>query len=389
MWYLNAYTIVSLLGAAAVLAILSAWAGSFGQALRKPVLLLFSLVFLAVYSQKLAVFSVLYVLVNFALYRLVLHAPDRLRKPAFGGAIAANLAVLLVLRLFAEGVLTHPLFAVVLTLGLIYTLLKVINTFYYALYVADKPGPSLVEYACYLLFIPTFTSGPLMKFHDFVQDLRAPFRLTAEGLERSVKRIILGLFKKLVLAGLLLLVYEDLLAGDGALTPWASAAVLLVFYVLLFFDFSGYSDIAIGFGGLMGVRVPENFKRPFSSPTLTQFWRNWHATLGDWFREHIFMVWAGRARSRLASASVALIVMLLVGLWHGIQPLFLLWGLYHGLLLFIETALRQTTVNRRKVSRAVFWARCLVVNVLVGFGTIFFSENIDTASRIWQGLWAW
>lgn len=386
MWYLNAYTIVSLLGMTALISALAAWTGSFGQKMRGPLILLFSLAFLAVYSRKLAVFSVLYVLLNFALYKLILGAAEKWRKPAFIAAIAANLAALLVLRLFSMEVLSHPLFAAVLLVGLVYTLLKVIDTFYHALYIAEKPGPGLMEYACYLLFIPTFTSGPLMKFNDFLRDLRGPYRLTAEVLEWSVKRIIKGLFKKLVLAAILVLVYNDLLAS-GDLRPWTSAAVLAVFYVMLFFDFSGYSDIAVGFGRLFGIQVPENFKKPFSSPTLTQFWRNWHATLGDWFRDHIFLFWAGK--SRFSSALISFVVMLLVGLWHGFQPLFILWGVYHGILLFLETVLHQTMVGKRKVSRLHYGSRCLAVNILVGFGTIFFSDSMDTAMRILKGFTAW
>lgn len=385
MWYLNAYTIFSLFGVSALLGLLSAFAGSWGERLRRPVILLFSLGFLALYSEKLVVFSAVYVVINYGCYRWILAAAKRWRKPVFAVSIVMNLSVLVVLRLFSGGVLSHPLYASVLTIGLIYTLLKVISTFYHALIVAEKPGPTLTEYASYLLFIPTFTSGPIMKFHEFLKDIRSSFRLTGEALELGVKRIIKGLFKKLVLVSLLLLVYNEMLASE--LNPGLSAMVLLVFYVMLYFDFSGYSDIAVGFGHLLGIRVPENFKKPFSSPTLTQFWRNWHATLGDWFRDHIFLFWAGK--TRFSGAIISFVVMLLVGLWHGFVPLFILWGVYHGVLLFAETMLRQTTVNRRKVSRVSFALRCLGVNVLVAFGTIFFSDSTETALRILQGFAAW
>lgn len=387
MWYLKAFTIVSLLGLSVFNAMLGAWVGAFGQALRKPIILLFSLSFLGLYSQKLVVFALLYVICNYGLYRLVLGMTGLWRKWAFSVSIAANIGMMLLLRLFSEGLIIHPWFAPVLLLGLIYTLLKVISTFYHAYYIADKPGPGLVEYACYLLFIPTFTSGPLIKFHEFLKDLRSPHRLTGETLEWAVKRIIKGLFKKLVLANLLMLLYNDLIAGE--LNAGSSSLVLITFYILLFFDFSGYSDIAIGFGYLLGIRVPENFKKPFSSPTLTQFWRNWHATLGDWFRDHIFLFWAGKTPTRLYSGVLSFIIMVLVGLWHGLELLFLLWGAYHGFLLFLENIWRQTTVNKRKVSRTHYWTRCILVNMLVAFGTIFFSENLGVASKILKGFLVW
>lgn len=387
MWYLNANTILSLMGIAAVFAFLGLWSGRAWQAMRMPMMLLFSIVFIAAYSLKLAVFSVAYVIVNYALYRMVLASGGRLRKPLFVLAILANIAALLLLRFFAQGLLTHPWFAPVILIGLVYTLLKVINTFFHAYYIAEKPAPSIFEYASYLLFIPTFTSGPLLKFHEFLRDLRADYRLTGESLEWSVKRIIRGLFKKLVLVSLLMSVYQELLSGE--LNALQSAAVLVVFYILLYFDFSGYSDIAIGFGRLMGIQVPENFKKPFSSPTLTQFWRNWHATLGDWFRDHVFQTFAPKAGSRLYSAFMSFLVMFLVGLWHGIVPLFILWGVYHGVLLAIENLLKQTMVNKRKVSRFQFWARCALVNVFIAFGTIFFSESTEVAKNILKGFGNW
>jgi len=387
MWYLNAYTILSLLGMAVLLSVLGLWKGRTGRFARKTVLLLFSVGFIAVYSAKLAVFSVLYVALNYALYRLILGVSDRWKKTAFVFAIAANIAALFVLRLFADGTFESEWFAPVLLLGLVYTLLKVINSFFHAYYVAEKPAPGLIEYACYLLFIPTFTSGPIMRFHEFLRDLRADKTITIEMVTDGVKRIIRGLFKKVVLVSLMMDGYQRLTEGD--MTAAESAGTLLLYYVLLYFDFSGYSDIAIGFGRLMGIDVPENFKKPFSSPTLTQFWRNWHATLGDWFREHVFQMFATKSQSRLIAAFMALFVMVLVGLWHGIGILFILWGVYHGILLALENLLRQTTVNKRKTSKLQFWTRCAIVNLFVAFGTIFFSANTDVAEKILRGFGHW
>ncbi|MFC5532413.1 MBOAT family O-acyltransferase [Cohnella yongneupensis] len=387
MWYLNASTILSLLGIAIVLSLLSLWKGRTGRFARQSVLLLFSVAFIAVYSAKLAVFSVLYVSANYAFYRLILGSSQALRKPIFVLSIIANIAALFALRLFADGTFQNAWFAPVILLGLVYTLLKVINTFFHAYYVAEKPAPRLDEYASYLLFIPTFTSGPIMRFHEFLRDLRANKPVTAETIESSIKRIIRGLFKKLVIVSLMMDAYQKLVEGD--MNALDSGCALLVFYVLLYFDFSGYSDIAIGFGRLMGIDVPENFKKPFSSPTLTQFWRNWHATLGDWFREHVFQMFASKSQSRLFSAFMALFVMVLVGLWHGIGILFILWGLYHGVLLALENVLRQTTVNKRKTPKLEYWTRCVIVNLFVAFGTIFFSSTPEMAEKIVKGFLHW
>src|SRR5206468_7200830 len=124
-----------------------------------------------------------------------------------------------------------------------------------------------------------------------------------------------------------------------------SLFLMIWFYALIFFDFSGYSDIAVGFGRLMGYNIPENFKKPFQSPTLTQYWRNWHATLGDWFRDHIFMFFSRQTPTRWTAAGLSLLIMVLIGLWHGFSWLYVLWGVYHGILMGLENLLNKTTVN--------------------------------------------
>lgn len=387
MWYLNIYALSSLVGLALLLALIGWVPEKYNTALRKWVLMLFSLSFLAVYSQKLAVFSIAYTLGNYLMYRLIISAGTRPKRWLFAVGIVANVAALFVLRLYSADIFVSPLFAPVIILGLVYTILKVINTFYYAYYVGDRSDISLPEYASYLLFIPTFTSGPIMKWVDFIRDLRRRHILTASDVETGVKRIILGLFKTVVLAALLHTLYEQFMAGE--LHVLTSAAVLAVFYLFLYFDFSGYSDLAIGFGRLLGVNVPENFKRPFSSPTLTQFWRNWHATLGDWFRDHVYIFLARKKASRLYAGFISFIIMLLVGLWHWRDPssyLFLMWGAYHGLLLWLETVTKQSAIQRRNISRPEFWLRCALVNIIVAFGTIFFSADAESIRHILQGF---
>jgi alginate O-acetyltransferase complex protein AlgI len=385
MWYLNVSMILSLLGTAGVLILLAKAAPRGSAQLRKVVLLLFCVGFLWLYSKQLAVFYIAYSLVNFGLFTLLLRA-RRGRKALFAFAVLANVATVTAFRLFEEVLFASDLLAPVIMLGLIYNILKAINTMYYAYYIEQKVP--FLHYMNYMLFIPTFTSGPILKLKEFHEDLNKPQEVDAVRLEMSVKRIILGLFKKIVLVAVLMAVYEGLLAKE--LQAYQGFLVLLTYYVMLYFDFSGYSDLAIGFGSLMGFRIPENFKKPFSSPTLTQFWRNWHASLGDWFRDHVFLLVSRRAsQSRWWAGVISFGVMLLVGLWHGFNWLFIGWGLYHGILLLLENGLGQTTVNKRKTRPSVFWARCAVTNLFVMFGTIFFSRDLETAGRILRSFLNW
>src|SRR5439155_17816184 len=115
--------------------------------------------------------------------------------------------------------------------------------------------------------------------------------------------------------------------------PAMQPAAFVVTYAMLFLDFSGYSDIAIGIGRLLGFEVPENFKNVFTATTLTQFWRNWHATLGDWLRENVFIPMGGVRAKGWKLSSIVLGSMFIIGLWHAFALPFILWGLYHGTLL--------------------------------------------------------
>ena len=205
------------------------------------------------------------------------------------------------------------------------------------------PAMALDEYFIYMLFFPAVSAGPIDRSERFVRDLRQPFIPSAEALGGASRRLVIGLFKKFVLADLLALIA---LNGTNAaqLTSTGWAWILIYAYALqIFFDFSGYTDIAIGMGMLMGVKLPENFNAPYLKPNLTQFWNNWHMTLTQWFRAYFFNPFTRALRSAKKPIPVWLVIlltqvstMLLIGLWHGITINFVLWGLWHGVGLFIQ-----------------------------------------------------
>lgn len=403
MWYLHMNAIVGLAAMIAALMLTRRWPHN-----KRLLLLLFNLGFLLLYSKKLFVFNVAYTGLNYAAF-LLLCRLERGRRAAFIGLIAANVAAVSVIRLYGMGTLQSALFDVVITLGLIYNVLKVIDALYFAYFFKRDGEAKLIDYANYILFIPTFTSGPILKFRDFMADAKKPYAVDSALFEDSVKRIILGLFKKMVLVTWMSNVFHKMLEtgsftaafsamfGGTAAPAAATAAVvplhthealflMVWFYLWLYFDFSGYSDIAIGFGRLFGYAMPENFKRPFLSPTLTQFWRNWHATLGDWFRDHIFIFFSRQTPSRLTAAGLSLLIMLLMGLWHGFTWLYVLYGLYHGIVIALESYFELSTVNKKKVSKPYFWFRVAVTQGIVIFSVIVYSGSADTVLRIYRGL---
>jgi len=205
------------------------------------------------------------------------------------------------------------------------------------------PPLSLREFVCFVLFFPALPAGPIDRVERFQKDLAAPTQLTSESALEAGGRVILGIFKKFVLAdGLAYFALSALNASQVHSSTWLWV-MLYAYGFRIYLDFSGYTDVAIGSGLLLGVRLPENFNRPYFKPNITTFWNSWHITLAQWFRGYFFnpLTRAMRtARVKLPTWTIILLgqvsTMALIGLWHGIAWNFLLWGLWHGLGLFLH-----------------------------------------------------
>ena len=204
------------------------------------------------------------------------------------------------------------------------------------------PELTLAEFATYVVFFPSLAAGPIDRLERFAQDLRKEFVLTQDETLLAGGRILLGLFKKFVVADTLALIaLNDLLVTQIRSPGWMWFAVY-AYAFQIYFDFSGYTDIAIGIARLVGVRLPENFAAPYLKPNLTQFWNSWHMTLTQWFRSYFFNPfnrWMRGLRTLPAWTMILLgqaATMLLIGLWHGITLNFIFWGLWHGLGLFVQ-----------------------------------------------------
>ena len=204
------------------------------------------------------------------------------------------------------------------------------------------PELTLPEFATYVIFFPALSAGPIDRAERFVQDLRKDLALTQDETLLAGQRLVIGLFKKFVIADTLaLMALNDALATQVRTTGWMWI-VLYAYTFQIYFDFSGYTDIAIGIARLVGIKLPENFSAPYTRPNLTQFWNSWHMTLTQWFRSYFFNPFNRWIRGfkniptwvMLLLGQVA--TMLLIGLWHGITINFILWGAWHGIGLFLQ-----------------------------------------------------
>ena len=195
---------------------------------------------------------------------------------------------------------------------------------------------NLISFGAYVTMFPQLIAGPIVQYKTIDTQLRTR-RETAEQFSDGVRRFMIGLGKKVLLANNAGALWETIQAMDYAHLPVLTAWMGLAAYTLqIYFDFSAYSDMAIGLGHMFGFRFLENFNYPYISKSITEFWRRWHISLGTWFREYVYIPLGGNRAGLWRHVRNILIVWLLTGIWHGASWNFLLWGLYYGALLLAE-----------------------------------------------------
>jgi alginate O-acetyltransferase complex protein AlgI len=260
---------------------------------------------------------------------------------------------------------------------------------------------ALPEFLSYVLFFPTLVAGPLDQIKPFAAEFRARLAMNAPAVFDAGLRIVTGMFKKFVIADALALIALDPAAALNTHSTLWTWIALYAYAFRIYFDFAGYSDIAIGLGRLAGFSIPENFDRPYLKSNLTLFWNSWHMTLSNWFRAYYFNPISRDLRQRARNASPALIIafsqittMFLIGLWHGVSWNFAIWGLWHGIGLFVHNRYANATrVQARKLESQPRLARLVnVLSVLLTFhyvalGWVWFAlDDFGTAWRVFLRL---
>jgi alginate O-acetyltransferase complex protein AlgI len=201
------------------------------------------------------------------------------------------------------------------------------------------------DFALYVTLFPQLVAGPIVRFHEISGQLRT----RETGVDRFAKgatRFVHGLAKKVLIADSVAPIADAAFGSDLAqLGPGAAWLGIAAYTIQIYFDFSGYSDMAIGLGTMLGFDFPENFRRPYSAVSVTDFWRRWHITLSNWFRDYLYIPLGGSREGTARTIANLWIVFVLVGFWHGANWTFLLWGVYHGFLLVAERITRQRPVG--------------------------------------------
>ncbi len=280
--------------------------------------------------------------------------------------LAANLAL-------ATGRDPHSFFlAIVLPLGISF------HTFQSMSYVIDvyrgrQPAVrNPLDYALFICFFPQLVAGPIVRARDFFRDLWGWHAPSSDEISRGVFLIALGLTKKMAFADQFAKVANEYFGAvashPGALAAWSG---VFAFGLQIYFDFSGYTDMAIGMAKLFGFHFPINFRRPYLAGSMTDFWRRWHISLSSWLRDYLYIPLGGSRNGRWHTYRNLMLTMLLGGLWHGASWNFLIWGGYQGTLLAIERAFR----GGRPVDEEWDWTypmRAVLTFVLALVGWVFF-----------------
>lgn len=251
-------------------------------------------------------------------------------------------------------------------------------TFHHISYVVDiyrGERPALrnpVAFMAYIAMFPQLVAGPIVRYREIADQLPQVRSHRLDDIAAGFPRFALGLCKKTIIADALNPMVEACFSTPSPNMTFGVAWLGAVGYTLqLFFDFSGYSDMAIGLGRMLGFRLPENFARPYASVTVTEFWRRWHMSLSRWFRDYVYIALGGNRKGAAKTYRNLCIVFVLTGFWHGANWTFLIWGCYHGALLIIERAFGWDETPATKAARI---ARRLLTLVLVVFGWVFFKS---------------
>lgn len=327
------------------------------------------------------------------------------RKLALIVSIAANLLVLAyfkyayftidalngLLALFSSHKVSYPLHEIILPLGISFFVFEFIH-YLVDVYKGSAAVKASLEFALFPSFFPTQIAGPIKRFQDFVPQLHKPTRLTMSDVDQGVELILWGLFKKIIVADSLAVVVDKCMPHPQSISCLDAWMLLWAFFIQVYFDFSGYTDIARGSARLLGFKVPINFDLPFLAGSVTDYWRRWHISLSTWLRDYLFFPLGGSKISLLNTMRNVMITFTLAGLWHGAGLGYIIFGVMHGLLLNLNRLWRllvDSSPTLLKITESKpfhCFAVLLTFNSLALTLVTFRLQNLAIAEQYFQKL---
>ncbi len=356
------------------------------KCLKNGALLLFSLIFYGWGEPRYLILMLASIAVGYVFGLLLGKSRGRAAKVYLAISVGLSLLALAVFKyadFFISGWnaatgLSLPLLRLALPVGISFYTFQIIS-YLIDVYRGVPAQKNPIDLAAYVVMFPQLIAGPIVRYTDVAAQLRSR-TVTLEDAAYGVRRFALGLGKKILLANLLGSIVSSYRASSEqtVLYAWLYAAA---FMLQIYYDFSGYSDMAIGLGRILGFRFPENFNYPYIASSITEFWRRWHMSLGSWFRDYLYIPLGGNRRGRARQLFNILIVWLATGLWHGAAWNFVLWGLLFAVLLTIEKLWLLPLLEKQKWLGHVY----VLLFVLLGF-VLFDAASVSDAAQTLRAM---
>ncbi|WP_196894537.1 MBOAT family O-acyltransferase [Aureivirga marina] len=246
-----------------------------------------------------------------------------------------------------------------------------------------KPAESFWDFLFFVSFFPQLVAGPIVRAADFIPQIRGKYFVSNENFNRAFVLIIGGLFKKAVIADYISINFVDRVFDNPMLySPFENLMAVYGYTIQIYCDFSGYSDMAIGLALLLGFTLPENFRTPYNSLSITEFWRRWHISLSSWLRDYLYISMGGNRKGTMRTYMNLFMTMFLGGLWHGAAWKFVFWGAGHGIALIYEKLCKNyyLTLPKNPITKPIFW---FLTFHFVAFLWIYFrADSFQTALDI-------
>ena len=373
------------------------------EALRKWFLLAASLGFYAFWNWGFALMLVAVAAVAYAVGRVVRTEASRpAKRAAVILGVSGALALLAYFKYYNFALLTAGNFGLWGAIGYQPPFSEVVVpiaisffTFHAISYMVDAyagrmvPTRSLRDVMLYISFFPHLVAGPIVRAADFIPQIEAGPTQTARPYADALALIVGGLFKKVVFANYLSVAIADpVFIAPSQFSAGDIALAIVAYSYQIYFDFSAYTDIAIGVAALLGYRFPENFNQPYRSLSPQEFWRRWHISLSTWLRDYLYIPLGGSRHGMLRTLLNLMITMVLGGLWHGANVTFLIWGFLHGLAMVVNHIWRSVPIREQLKDNLGYKAVCLILMTIFIMATwVFFrAPDLETAQDIFSGL---
>ncbi|MBE5954438.1 MAG: MBOAT family protein [Lachnospiraceae bacterium] len=351
--------------------------------IKNIILIIFSLIFYSV-GEPIYVFLMIGMSFINYIFGVLIGRSKKLGKLWLVLSVVLNIGVLFVFKYINFIIInfnslfntTIPITKIVMPIGISFF------TFQAMSYVIDvyrnecKYQRNFFNVLLYISFFPQLIAGPIIKYHDMEQEI-SDRKQSLEDVESGIRRFIIGLSKKVIISNAVACVVDELMLDVANMTV-LSAWVMAIGYALqIYYDFSGYSDMAIGLGRMFGFHFKENFNYPYASTSIKEFWRRWHISLSTWFKEYVYIPLGGNRNGKLKTILNKYIVFFLTGFWHGANWTFILWGLIHGTFSVLE----ETKLNISKVRFKFIGYIYTMLIVILAF-VIFRADNLMQAFDI-------